>query len=58
MSLYVTKRIDKLEARLKARTKRDGKPLPGYEQNVAAIRAELEQLSLNIEVAEGNDDGN
>lgn len=44
--IYVTSRIDKLTQRLKARTKRDGKPLPGYEQNVAAIRAELEQLAL------------
>lgn len=47
MTSYVSQRIDKLEQRLKARTKRDGKPLPGYEQNVAAIRAELEQLAIN-----------
>jgi hypothetical protein len=46
MSLGVTRRVDKLQARLRARTRRDGKPLPGYEQSVAAIRAELEQLSL------------
>lgn len=49
MTLPVTERIDKLAKRLKARTQRDGKPLPGYEQNVAQIRAELEQLSLRAD---------
>lgn len=43
------RRIDKLAQRLKARTQRDGTPLRGYEQNVAAIKAELAQLSVRID---------
>ncbi len=52
---YVSNRIDRLAERLKARTQRDGKPKPGYEQNVAAIRAELEQLALHPSMQEGDD---
>ena len=40
----VNPRIAKLLARLAARTDREGKPRPGYAENVAAIRAELAVL--------------
>lgn len=46
---HAERRMEKLAARLKARTQRDGTPLKGYEQNVAAIKAELAQLSVRIE---------
>lgn len=39
----MSERIDKLLAMLKARTDREGRARPGYEQNVAAIKAELAQ---------------
>lgn len=39
------RRVDRLAERLRKRCRKDGTPLPGFEQNVAAIRAELEQLS-------------
>lgn len=42
---YEERRIQKLQERLKARTKHDGTPRPGFEQNVAAIRSELEMMS-------------
>lgn len=45
MKTFEQKRIDILQERLKRRTKAGGRPLPGYEQNVAAIRAEIETLS-------------
>ena len=45
------KRIEILTERLQGRTKRDGSPLPGYKQNVAAIRAEIAQLQENMERA-------
>lgn len=41
----VIRRVDVLMAKLKARTKPDGTPKTGFEQNVAVIRAELEQIS-------------
>lgn len=44
MKTYEERRLEKLAARMKARTRRGGKALPGYEQSVAAIRAEMEQL--------------
>lgn len=43
---YEEKRVSILSERLRKRTHRDGSPMPGFEQNVAAIRAELEQLSV------------
>lgn len=57
MSTYVERRVDILAGRLKARTQRDGKALPGYEQNVAAIKAELAQLTVapNTEEADGDE---
>jgi hypothetical protein len=42
-------RHDKLVKRLRARTKANGDPRPGFEQNVASIRAELEMISHRIE---------
>jgi len=47
-----TRRIDKLIQRLQSRTKADGTPLPGYTQNVAQIRAEIEQLTRADEIVE------
>lgn len=58
MSTYIERRMDILANRLKSRTQRDGKALPGYEQNVAAIKAELAQLSLAPTVEEENGDEN
>jgi len=52
MKTYQERRMEKLEGKLKGRTKRDGTPLPGYEQNVAAIKAEIETL-LNMESNRG-----
>lgn len=46
MTTYQEHRMNILERRLRGRTQRDGKPMPGFEQNVAAIRAEMEQLSV------------
>lgn len=37
-------RKEDLLAMLRARTNHEGKPRPGYASNVAAIRAELEQM--------------
>lgn len=45
MSTNVERRVEVLAKRLKLRTRKDGSPLPGYEQNVAVIKAELAQLS-------------
>lgn len=59
MSTYHERRMDKLASRLKARTRHDGTPLPGFEQNVATIRAELEQISeraARIEAMKGAED--
>lgn len=47
----VNPRKQVLLAKLKARTKPDGKPLPNYADNVAAIKLELgriEQFELEI----------
>jgi hypothetical protein len=37
-------RIALLKARLSARTKPDGKPLPGYAKNVLALKDEIARL--------------
>jgi len=50
-------RFNKLEARLRARTKPNGDPRPGYEQNVAVIRAELEMMSRRIEYVKEQQSG-
>lgn len=46
MSFPSERRIDKLQRLLKSRTKADGTPRPGFEQNVATIRAQIEQLTV------------
>lgn len=48
MSTYHERRVEKLQSRLKGRTRHDGTPLPGFEQNVASIRAELEEISERV----------
>jgi hypothetical protein len=49
MSTRTTHRLEKLMARLKARTDRHGDPMPGFKQNVAALRAEIALLTENTE---------
>lgn len=44
-------KMNELERRMKARCKPDGSARPGYEQNVARIRAEMEIISGRIEFA-------
>lgn len=39
---------------LKARTKSDGTPLPNFAENVAAIRAELNQIEERMRGATAN----
>lgn len=41
-------RLDKLYAMLKARTDREGKALPNYAENVAAIKAEIRKLEERL----------
>lgn len=55
MTTHFERRMDILAQRLKARTKHDGTPRPGFEQNVAQIRAEMEQLSQRAAMIGGND---
>lgn len=43
-----TSRIIKLQRMLKARTDHDGKALPNFAENVAAIRAEIAKLQARI----------
>lgn len=45
-------RIAVLENRLKARVDGTGKPYPGYAQNVAAIRKEMEKLEERLTYSE------
>lgn len=54
----MTERLELLTRRLKARTKGDGKAKPGYEQNVAVIKAEISLLQENIAAAERGGVGN
>lgn len=51
---HTTPRLEKLMQRLQARTNHEGEPLPGFTQNVAALRAEI---ALLTEKMEGADDG-
>lgn len=43
------RKIDKLQRLLKSRTHRDGTPKKGYEQNVASIQAQIEQINALYE---------
>ena len=52
--MNTARRIEQLAQRLQSRTDRHGEPLPGYKENVAAIRAEMAQLQETLGV---NDDG-
>lgn len=45
MTTQAERRIEALQRKLRARTRNDGSPLPGFAQNVATIRAELAQLA-------------
>lgn len=56
MTTRIERRVDVLARRLRARTKHDGTPLPGYEQNVAAIRAELGMLNEQAAQSEDGDE--
>lgn len=49
MATYEERRIQQLQQKLRSRIKRDGTPLAGFTQNVARIRAEIEQLSIKDE---------
>lgn len=42
---HASRRIELLEERLQKRLRKDGTPMPGFEQNVASIRAELAALA-------------
>lgn len=44
-------KMNRLQSKLKGRTKPNGDPKPGYEQNVAQIRAEMQIISSRIELA-------
>lgn len=58
MSTYEERRMELLQRRLRARTRADGSPQHGYEQNVAAIKAEMELISVRAAVAKDIEDGN
>jgi hypothetical protein len=49
MSTHHERRVEILARRVRARTKHDGTPLPGFEQNVASLRAEMEIINERIE---------
>ncbi len=48
MSTYHERRMDMLAKRIKGRTRHDGSPMPGFEQNVASLRAEMELISERL----------
>jgi hypothetical protein len=45
MSTPQERKMEKLAKLLKARTRHDGTARPGFESNVALLRAQLEQLN-------------
>lgn len=47
----VRSRMERVTQMLRARTDADGNAMPGFKQNVAAIRAELAQLQEQIDQA-------
>lgn len=57
MSTYAERRFEALKQKLQARTQRDGKALPGFKQNVAAIRAEMDTLQGRIDNEGDQTDG-
>lgn len=53
MTTPLEDKFNRLQKKLNSRTGRDGKPRPGYEQNVAQIKAEMQIISGRIEAAQG-----
>lgn len=53
MTTFQERRVAKIQRMLKARTKHDGTPRAGYEQNVASLEAELQTLSIAQERKNG-----
>lgn len=51
-------RMERVTQMLRARTDADGNAMPGFKQNVAAIRAELAQLQEQIDQAGVKHNGN
>lgn len=51
MNNALERKMDDLQKKMRARCKSDGTPRPGYEQNVARIKAEMELISGRIEIA-------
>lgn len=47
-------RIEQLKAKMKARIGPDGKPYPGYAENVEAIKAEIARLENAQASPQGN----
>lgn len=43
------RRLERLKRRLENKLRKDGTPIAGFEQTVASIRAELENLLVRIE---------
>ncbi len=52
MTTRTERRMEVLAEKLQHRTRADGAPAPGFEQNVAAIRAEMEQMSVTVAATE------
>lgn len=50
-------KFKRLEAKLLARTKPNGEARPGYEQNVAQIRAEMVMVSERVAYLKEMNDG-
>lgn len=48
-------KMDSVQKKLKARTRPDGTARPGYEQNVAMLRAELAILNDLIDATKENE---
>lgn len=49
MKTWQEKRIERLQKRLRGRTRADGTAMPGFRENVAAIRAELSLISVDAD---------
>lgn len=48
-------RLEQLIKKLQARTDHEGNPMPGFTQNVAALRAEIAIMQENMEAAKNGD---
>lgn len=58
MTTALETKMQKLEKALKARSRPDGSAKPGYERNVAQIRAEMSIMSSRIELAQSLETNN